>query len=170
MTTTVSIKNSLDIINYAMEMEKRGQDFYLSYMEKVKNPHIKMLFKRLSEIELDHYNFLKEHYDHLQKHNSWNLNINFTDGEDIFTNEEIDIKSLNLEHEISDLPILRMAYLIENDFVNFYEKAMNHIQDEDGKKILNFLAKWETSHRDGFFKEYKVLMENNWFDQNFYPF
>lgn len=170
MTTITPIKTSLDIIDYAMKMEKMGQDFYLNYMDKVKNPKIKVLFERLAKVELEHYNFLKQHYDHLQKHNTWDLNIEFKDGEDIFKNEKSDISSLDLEHEVSDLPILRMAYLIENDFVNFYEKAMNHIEDEDGKKILNFLAKWEISHREGFFKEYKELMQDNWFEQSFYPF
>lgn len=46
-----------------------------------------------------------------------------------------------------------MAYLIENDFANFYEKALEKSKNEQEKTLLETLAKWEHTHRELFYKE-----------------
>ena len=48
-----------------------------------------------------------------------------------------------------DLPILRMAYLIEHDFAEFYEKAAAQAEGT-AKKVLTMLANWERGHEELF--------------------
>ncbi len=48
-----------------------------------------------------------------------------------------------------------MAYLIEEDFMNFYNQAAERVEDEELKKILKHLAEWEKNHRDMIYKLYQ---------------
>jgi rubrerythrin len=68
-----------------------------------------------------------------------------------------------LESMVPDLPILRMAYLIERDFAEFYEMAASKTTDES-KIVLEILAHWERIHEklfkqlhDKAFEEYAQM-------------
>lgn len=165
------MKNTLNILEYAMNMEKKGQEFYITYKDKVSNPQIKELFESIADVENDHYNTLKKQYDYFFKNNSLN-NIDFelSKGEELYGNRSVEISSVNLEYDVSDLPIVRMAYLLENDFALFYERAAEKVEDLKAKELLQKLAKWEVGHRESFYREYKKIMENTWFEQGFSPF
>jgi len=40
----------LKIVKYAMDMELKGQEFYKSFKDKVKNPDIKQLFENFASL------------------------------------------------------------------------------------------------------------------------
>jgi hypothetical protein len=68
-----------------------------------------------------------------------------------------------LEAMVPDLPVLRMAYLIERDFAEFYEMAAGKAEGE-AKAILRMLAEWERGHErlfkhlhDAAFEEYAEM-------------
>jgi len=63
-----------------------------------------------------------------------------------------------LEAMVPDLPVLRMAYLIEKDFVEFYEKAASEAEGE-AKEVLLTLASWERSHEVLFKKMHDQAFE-----------
>ena len=49
------------------------------------------------------------------------------------------------EAMVADLPVLRMAYLIERDFSEFYQQAASKAEGE-AKSVLEMLARWEAGH------------------------
>jgi rubrerythrin len=49
------------------------------------------------------------------------------------------------EAMVPDLPILRMAYLIERDFAEFYELSAAQATGE-ANRALSLLASWERGH------------------------
>ena len=49
------------------------------------------------------------------------------------------------ESMVADLPVLRMAYLIEKDFSEFYQQAASKAEG-DAKAMLEMLARWEAGH------------------------
>ncbi|MDK2918251.1 MAG: hypothetical protein PWQ37_984 [Candidatus Petromonas sp.] len=72
---------------------------------------------------------------------------------------------------MADLPLIRMAYMLENDFAKFYENAIEYFKNDlEAQKVLKELAKWEHNHREIFYKEYQNLIQQNWFTQGFTPF
>ncbi|MTI48282.1 ferritin family protein [Sporosalibacterium faouarense] len=165
----------IKILKYAMHMEKQGENFYLKYKDDIENERGKRIFENLAKVEREHYNLLKAYYDELSQNKSWDdLNIDLSGGEEIFEavmNEEKDkIISENIKDNMSDMTIMRMAYLIENDFANFYQKALEETDNDQAKELLDTLAKWENKHRELFYNEFKDSMKDVWFDQNFYPF
>jgi rubrerythrin len=50
---------------------------------------------------------------------------------------------------VPDLPVLRMAYLIERDFAEFYEMSAARAEGE-AKQVLEMLAHWERGHEQLF--------------------
>jgi rubrerythrin len=69
-----------------------------------------------------------------------------------------------IEAMVPDLAVLRMAYLIERDFAEFYEMAAGRAQDETARRSLTMLSKWERQHEklfkrlhDAAFEEYASM-------------
>jgi rubrerythrin len=53
---------------------------------------------------------------------------------------------------VPDLPVLRMAYLIERDFAEFYTQMADKV-DGPAKEVLLKLAHWERGH-ERLFKQF----------------
>ena len=58
-----------------------------------------------------------------------------------------------------DLAVLRMAYLIERDFAEFYEMAADRTEDETAKRSLTMLGKWERQHEKLFKRMHDLALE-----------
>lgn len=156
------------ILSFAMRMEKDAADFYSYYLDKVKTPATKELFNELVETEKQHYGFLKSKYDELGFSEpplviSWVVDSNFAakDPHILANNSEVAGGS---DAEISDLSIIRMAYLIESDFAEFYKNAVEVVEDEESKKMLKTLADWEEQHKKLFQEKYQKLIKKYWSD------
>lgn len=167
--------NTLQILKYAMEMERQGKMFYEKYKDEVQNEHAKKVFASLADVEKEHYNILKTHYEGLSENENWNnTDLDLSGGseifDEVFEEEKGKLTEDNLDSNFSDMNIMRMAYLIENDFAEFYREAMKRTENEQAKNLLKTLAEWEDKHRELFYTEFKNFMEQSWFDQNFYPF
>jgi len=59
---------------------------------------------------------------------------------------------------VADLPVLRMAYLIERDFSEFYHLAASKAEG-DAKVVLDMLARWEAGHERLFKKMHDEAFE-----------
>lgn len=165
------MNNAQDIIRYAMGMEQRAQEFYEFYKDKVTSRKIKELFEGLAEMEHEHYAILERQLKSLEANNTFEeFSLEISEGEDIIQSKTKDMEHVDLEYDLSDLPILRMAYAMENDFAIFYEKALEKATDPIAKNLLETLAKWEREHRDSFQSEVELATQNSWFSQGFYPF
>jgi rubrerythrin len=64
------------------------------------------------------------------------------------------------EAMVPDLPILRMAFLIERDFSEFYEMAALKVEDKPAKQTLSMLAQWERTHERLFKHMHDAAFEN----------
>lgn len=157
------MKKYEQIMRYAMQMELDGHNFFKEKAETFENPTTKALFLQLAEVEMEHYNFIKIQLENYLETNTIDVDSEMfhRDEESIFKNRE---KSEHLdetlqESDIPDLTVLRMAYLIERDYKEFYTKAAEKAEDENVKKLFEKLAKWEAGHEKIFKKEYNRRME-----------
>ncbi len=168
------MNGAVEILKLAMSMERQGQRFYEGFADQVESPVVKALFHSLAKTEEEHYNILKNELDKLAAGGQWSPvgelkpSIERSLFDIRLEAEKLTTEKLAMSH--SDISLLRMAYLIENDFAEYYQKAMNYTEDENGKKILEMLYNWENEHRRVFYEEYKRAMDDYWFDQSFSPF
>lgn len=159
------IKN---ILKFAMRMEKEAENFYTYYMDRVESESIKKLFSELSEMEKYHYGILKTKFEMLEYKEpplsiSWVVDNTFASIDpSILSNNSNVIEEQ--EREMSDLSIIRMAYLMENDFALFYKNASKIVEDKGAVEFLESLAQWEESHRALFYEKYEKLLKKHWGD------
>ncbi len=152
----------LGILEYALSKEMEGMNFYESKARTVHNEEVKKTFLELGKMESDHVDYIN------------NLINKVNEGESIrYKGEEIgdafrdrqkkeianqgDFKKLK-----TDIPVLRMAYLIEEDFMEFYNKAAEKVEGKEIKEILRHLAQWEKVHRDTIYELYQKLSKDFW--------
>jgi rubrerythrin len=64
-----------------------------------------------------------------------------------------------VESMVPDLTVLRMAYLIERDFAEFYEMAAGRVQGDRARDALKMLARWERGHEELFKKMHDKAFE-----------
>lgn len=154
--------NYEQILRYAMEMELRGSEFFKENAKKFNNPTSKKLFSNLAETEMEHYRYLKNQLDNYIESNKFDLSDEVLDREEDIFKEREDSEKIKYTLEQSDIPdltILRMAYLIEKDFKEYYINAMENADDKGARKIFEKLAKWEEGHEKLFKYEYDRRMK-----------
>ena len=156
------------ILSFAMRMEKDAGDFYGYYMDKVKSTVTRELFHELAETEKQHYSYLKSKYVALGYTDppiamSWVVDNAFTAKDPHILSDNSDVIGVP-EGEMTDLTIIRMAYLIENDFALFYKNSIDLVDDEETKKFLTTLSQWEEQHKNIFYEKYHKLLKAHWSD------
>ncbi len=159
-------------IKYAMNMEKRGKKFYEDAAASVKSKSAEKIFKWLSEMENEHLKILEAQYNALSKGETPpEIPQRKEDMPDLYEErKKQEGVKLGDEDILSDMSVLRMAFLIEQDFANFYKNAAKKAEDPKERKVLESLALWEEGHRDLLREEYDALLKESWFERDFQPF
>jgi rubrerythrin len=156
------MKTYEQIFRYAMQMELDGHNFYKDKASSLNNPTSVKMFMDLAEVEMDHYRYIERQLNNYIEKKSVDIDLGINSNEDsIFElrEESEHIKETLKESDIPDLTILRMAYLIERDYKEFYQNAATNIEDLEIKKIFEKLAKWEEGHESLFKAEYDRRMK-----------
>lgn len=154
--------NYEQILRYAMQMELDGHNFFKEKASQFNNPTTEKLFLNLADTEMEHYRYLENQLEKYLKTDSFDMSPEVLDrDENIFESREESehIKETLKESDIPDLTILRMAYLIERDYKEFYQNAAESADNPDIKAIFTKLAKWEEGHETLFKGEYDRRMK-----------
>ena len=150
------------VIRYAMEMELEGSNFFKENAEKVHNETAKTLFLNLAKSEMEHYEYLKRHLEKYASGDSFEIEDRFESiNPEIFEqrSETEHVEEALKESDIPDITILRMAYLIERDYKEFYQQASDQADEPIIKELFETLATWEAGHEIIFKKEYDLRMQ-----------
>jgi rubrerythrin len=137
----------LRIYEYALSREKEGKRFFEENATRLQNAAASSAFRRLVIEEQKHIDYIQFQIDELTGQPSTFEGIDLTAGDNIFAKraENENVRQSVDESMVADLPVLRMAYLIERDFAEFYEMASRKVEGE-AREVLTMLANWEHSH------------------------
>jgi rubrerythrin len=144
----------LKIFEYALQREREGKRFFEENASRLSHAAATGAFKRLAAEEQKHIEFITWQIDAIQQGKP----VVVPSDEELQTagffgqraaSEIID--QTVLEAMVPDLPVLRMAFLIERDFAEFYEQAASKTEG-DASGVLTMLANWERGH-ERFFKD-----------------
>ena len=150
------------IIRYAMHVEKDGVVNYKEHADNSNNPTTKKLFLDLSDMENDHYKFLKRQLDKYLEGKGFAIDDEFIEREEnIFVErqEGEKMEATMRESHIPDISALRTAYLVERDFKEFYLEASENVEDQELSNVFKRLAKWEEGHEQMLKREYDRRMK-----------
>ncbi len=159
----------LGILRFALAREIEGMEFYRSKLEKVKSQDVREVFQSLADMEAGHVEFIRNLMDKVGKDEAIVVDSELLKSEFFEEREKTEMPSKTVDELANDLSVLRMAYLIEKDFEEFYRSSAEKVEDGEMKKILTVLADWEKGHKDLLFATYEENMKNYWDKMGFSP-
>jgi len=136
------------IYEYALQREYEGKRFFETNAARLSHAAAVATFNRLAAEEQKHIEFVQAQINAMESGKTADVVF----GEEfnrsgVFSQRAVTefIDETVLEAMVPDLPILRMAYLIEQDFTEFYEQAAQKTEGEV-RIVLETLATWERRH------------------------
>jgi rubrerythrin len=157
----------LKIYQYALQREREGREFFATNAKKVSHAAAVGIFEKLAAEEEKHIAFIEILIDSLDNPAQKEATAAEMAQASFFT-QRADSEAIDqtiIESMIPDVTILRMAYLIERDFAEFYEMASQKAEGE-AKQTLTMLAQWERGHEKLFKgihdRVYQEYMEMPW--------
>jgi len=135
------------IYEYALQREHEGKRFFEENAERMQHAAAAEAFRQLAAEEQKHINFIQTELDRLNAGGPPAAPATDLEAEGFFSQRAAGeaIDQTTLEAMVPDLPVLRMAYLIERDFAEFYERAAAQAEGE-ARTALETLARWERVH------------------------
>lgn len=134
------------ILEYALQREYEGKRFFEQNAARLQNAAAVGTFKAIAAEEQKHIEFIQAQLNALEaKADSAPAPQLPSAGFFAERAESEFISQAIAESMVADLPVLRMAYLIERDFAEFYAQAASKAEGQ-AKKTLEMLAHWETGH------------------------
>jgi rubrerythrin len=135
----------LKILEYALEREYEGKRFFTENADRLQNAAAAGAFKAIAAEEQKHIDFIAAQI--AAQHAGVTAELPELPKAGFFADraENENIEQSVAEAMVADLPVLRMAYLIERDFSEFYAMVALKAEGEP-KRILEMLAHWEAGH------------------------
>jgi rubrerythrin len=140
------------IYEYALQREEEGKRFFEQNAERFGHAAAVGVFKNLALEEQKHIEFIKHQLKNLDQDDSTLTSSGEEMNDPNFFLKKAESELIDqtvLQSLVPVLPILRMAYLIERDFAEFYRMAAARVEGK-AKKALELLALWETGHENLF--------------------
>lgn len=148
------------IYQYALQREHEGKRFFAQNAERMQHAGVVGAFQRLAREEQQHIEFIERLLEALNVDEpSTAADVNL-EAEGLFSERAASemLDQTVAESMVPDLSVLRMAYLIERDFVEFYESAAEKA-DGEAQEALRKLARWERGHAKFFKKLHDTAFE-----------
>ena len=136
------------IYEYALSREYEGKRFFEENAKRLSHSAAVEAFQRLAGEEQKHIDFIQYQIDAISKGQAEDKDYGLKMEQEGFFSQRAHSELIDqtvAEAMVPDLPVLRLAYLIERDFVEFYESAANHAEG-NAKQVLTMLSQWERSH------------------------
>jgi len=138
----------LKIYEYALQREVDGKRFFEENAGRLRHAAAVGAFKALAGEEQKHIEFITKQIELLGKDMFPDTAMGEAMEKVGFFSQRARSELLDqtvLEAMVPDLPVLRMAYLIEKDFAEFYEASAEKVTGE-ARNVLRMLGKWERGH------------------------
>ncbi|MBU2643370.1 ferritin family protein [bacterium] len=160
-------------IEIALNNELRERDFYLKQSEKSADPLGKKMFATIAQEEEEHYEYLKELHQKLQKAGKWPDDISAVIKE---TNvkqvldELVDKVHYKSTATADDKEALRIAINFEKSAYQFYTELIKQSDQPNEKALFEQLAALEMEHMTSL-EETLLYFEDpaDWFAQHEKP-
>jgi rubrerythrin len=131
----------MNIFEYAMQMEKDGENYYRQLAKKVNNKGIQTILTMLADEEVKHYNALVK--IQAQKPQMAETTI-LTDARNVFEQMKESNEKFNID--VNQIELYKEAQKIEERSINFYLEKADKVTEEYQKELFLKLAEEEKKH------------------------
>lgn len=156
------------IYEYALNREYEGKRFFEENAGRLTQAAAVNAFHQLAGEEQKHIDFIQAQISSINEGLAGNIDYGVKLEQAGFFSQRAQSEIIDqtvAEAMVPDLPVLRMAYLIERDFAEFYETTATQVADE-ARQVLTMLSMWERRHerlfRDFFNRAYEEYSRMPW--------
>ena len=133
----------MNVFEFAMQMEKDGEQFYREIADKTDDPGLKRIFNTLADEEVVHYNTFKKLFE---KSGAEAVESNILDkAKNIFA-EMKESGGMKITADSAQTEAYKKAMEAEKDAYSFYESKAAEVDDPNEKQILLTFAREERRH------------------------
>lgn len=141
---TTETERALALLQAAMQNELEGETFYRQAAASSRQTQAKTLFEWLAEQEVDHYRRVKLEHDALAAGQGWQA-VAPAEGLTIFPSDKKDVQQ-ELADVSDEAEAFRLARQFEEKSYDIYQQAIDAVDDELGRQVLEQLADEERHH------------------------
>ena len=131
----------MDIFEYAMRMEKDGEDFYRQIAKKSLNKGLQAISNMLADDEVKHYEIIKMMKTARQSMTETTI---LNDSKNVFDKMR-DTKELH-DPNMEPIELYRKAQDIEKESQDFYLEKSTEVKEEYHQEIFLILSEEEKKH------------------------
>ncbi|MBM4053905.1 MAG: DUF2202 domain-containing protein [Planctomycetes bacterium] len=145
--------NDQEALKIAINMEKEGLAFYSTMRDNTKDAKAKEIFAKLAEEEQEHMDTFRRIYDSLSSSQEQTSGCEDYTAEEylkhlidtgVFTRKD-KAKKLALQTK-SDIDALKIGIQAEKEAILYYQEALLHTKNKEGKKAFKQLIHEEKQH------------------------
>ncbi len=131
----------MDIYEYAMQMERDGEELYRDLAGRVVNPGLRTILLMLADAEGRHYRL----FQNMKKNDSVSMTGTsiLNDVKNIFVKMK---EEKAFEVDVSQIDLYRKAQNIEKMTQNFYEEKAGEVRDKSQAGVFLKIAEEEKRH------------------------
>ncbi|MDY0059601.1 MAG: ferritin family protein [Myxococcota bacterium] len=153
------------VLSYALDREREGQAFFSRHAQQAQHAAVVGVFQRLAQEEQAHVRYVEGLLAALDGDGAAVPEPAFLADSSFFSERAASemIEQTTIEAMVPDLPVLRLAFLIERDLAEFYAAQAAQAEGET-RVALERLAAWEREHEtlfrslhDRIFAEYSGM-------------
>ena len=131
----------MDIFEFAMQMEKDGENYYRQLVQQTTNKGLKTILTMLADEEVKHYNAI----DKIKTSDSQMTETTIlADAKNIFV--QLKDSGEGFDVEINQVDLYKKAQDIEEKSRNFYLEKANEVRHDYQKELFLKLAEEEKKH------------------------
>ena len=142
--------SGFEVIRAAMEVEKKGHQFYSTMAERARSPLAQEVFSWLAQDEVQHLRTLEGLVPKYREGAFWENEDFFLPYLRRFSESEIFPSPERLEEVLKkpemDLSALDLAIEAEERFAEYFQKAAEHARTEEGQEAFSWLSGEESRH------------------------
>jgi rubrerythrin len=146
----------------ALELEQRGQAFYIKAAERTVNETGKEMYRSLAEDEVLHAEMIQRQMEALEQGAGWQAPGVTLEGEvdlesPLFPEGEDELAEA-VQPDASDRDALLFALKIENDSFDLYQQQARQATDPNAKEMYQYLTVAERTHFNLLMANYESLV------------
>jgi rubrerythrin len=142
-------KERLNALEVALDNEMREREFYLKNAARTQNAIGKAMFRQIADVELEHYERLKELHKKWQENKKWPetvpLKVKNTIVADVLKDSVQNVDEMPKKDD-DDLKAIQMAIDFEAKGASYYAKLRDDVSGAKEKEFFNLLAEIEHQH------------------------
>lgn len=136
------------VYEYALKREVEGKRFFEENAARMSHAAAAGAFRMLAAEEQQHIEFIQRQIDSLEREDGGDAASGRALEDEGFFSQRAASELLDqtvIEAMVPDLPVLRIAWLIERDFAEFYAASARNAEGA-AREVLEMLARWEEGH------------------------